>query len=439
VGPTFDLKNLGKEISMFGKISEKYMRLTRMLLAIVWLILIISMFYDPISFRFTSTDQFFGPHVSCFQFQGQCLPTSPYRMGARIFWGMIVPLVIFLLLVFGHENWRRICPLSFFSQLPKAFGIQGKRIVKKNSWLDRNVPYLQFCFLFLGLCVRLLFVNSDRWLLGWFLILTILLAISVGFLFNGKFWCHYICPMGPVQEVFGEPGGLFTSQAHVAPKGITQSMCRKIDAQGREKSACVGCKSPCIDIDAEAAYWANIRKPHRKFLIYGYVGLIIGFYGYFSLYSGNWNFLSVGVWNETNQLATLMNPGFFIAGKAIGIPKLLAVPLTLSISTVAVLSFGLWIEKLVKRFQKHREILSPEYWQSRAFAIAKFVAFNLLFFMGIYPTLDYFSPLIRLFTILMAILASSAWLIKIWKLSPSQSRRKVPLLRATNASVLSEV
>jgi hypothetical protein len=38
-------------------------------------------------------------------FQGQCLFTFPYRMGARIFWGMVVPLVIFLLLVFGHEGW----------------------------------------------------------------------------------------------------------------------------------------------------------------------------------------------------------------------------------------------------------------------------------------------------------------------------------------------
>jgi hypothetical protein len=425
---------------MFGKIPEKYMYLTRMLLAIAWLILIISMFYDPISFKFTSADQLFGPDIPCFQFQGQCLPTSPYRMGARIFWGIIIPFVIFLLLVLGHEDWRRICPLSFFSQLPRTFGIQGKRIVKKNSWLDRNVPYLQFCFLFLGLCIRLLFVNSDRLLLGWFLILTIILAISVGFSFNGKFWCHYICPMGPVQEVFGEPSGLFASHAPIAPpKGISQSMCRKIDAQGHEKSACVGCKSPCLDINGEAAYWASIRKSDRKLLIYGYVGLVMGFYGYFGLYSGNWNFLSEGVWNETDQLATLMNPGFFIAGRAIGIPKLLAVPLTLSISTAAVLWFSLRIEQLVKRLQKHRQIISPEYWQSRAFAITKFIAFNLLFFMGIQPTLGYLSPLIRIFIILMAILASSAWLIKIWKRSPSQARRRSTPLLTTNTSLLSEV
>jgi hypothetical protein len=26
-------------------------------------------------------------------------------------------------------------------------------------------------------------------------------------------------------------------------------------------------KSPCLDINGEAAYWTSIRKPHRKILI----------------------------------------------------------------------------------------------------------------------------------------------------------------------------
>jgi hypothetical protein len=42
------------------------------------------------------------------------------------------------------------------------------------------------------------------------------------------------------------------------------------------------------------------------------VGLVIGFYVYFGLYSGNWQFLFGGVWNETNQFSTLFAPGFYI-------------------------------------------------------------------------------------------------------------------------------
>ncbi len=37
---------------------------------------------------------------------------------------MVVPSAIFVVLVFGHEFWRRICPLYFFSQLPRALGMK---------------------------------------------------------------------------------------------------------------------------------------------------------------------------------------------------------------------------------------------------------------------------------------------------------------------------
>jgi polyferredoxin len=59
-------------------------------------------------------------------------------------------------------------------------------------------------------------VNSDRLLLGLFLLLTIASAITVGFLYGGKTWCNYICPMAPVQMVYSEPSGLLTSVAHTA-------------------------------------------------------------------------------------------------------------------------------------------------------------------------------------------------------------------------------
>ena len=328
---------------MFATISERAMRFVRWILTIGWLVLIFSLFYDPISAQWTAPGQIFGPAIAtrCFQFQGSCHLLTAYPLGVRIFWGMVLPLVMIILLILGHEAWRRICPLSFLSQIPRALGWQRQLVIQEESWLARHALSVQFSLLFIGLNLRLLLVNSDRLLLGIFLILTILTAVIVGFLYDGKTWCNYFCPMAPVQMIYSQPSGLLGSKAHVAPpQSITQSMCRTVKTNGREQSACVACKVSCIDIDAEGAYWDGIRQPDRKLLYYAYVGLVIGFYGYFELYSGSLNFLSAGVWNETNQLATLLNPGFFIAGYALPIPKLLAVPLTLTASAGTTYAIG---------------------------------------------------------------------------------------------------
>jgi hypothetical protein len=401
---------------MFAKIPERYMHLVRWGLTLGWLVLIASMFYDPISAQLTEPNKLFGPSdvSTCFEFQGECRQLTPYPLGARIFWGMVVPLSIITLLVFGHEAWRRICPLSFMSQIPRALGWQRKYIVKENSWLYRNHSYLQMGLLFLGLNIRLLFVNSDRILLGIFLLFTIISAITIGFLYGGKTWCNYFCPMAPVQKIYSEPSGLLGSTAHTAPPmSITQSMCRTVDKNGKEKSACVACKSPCMDIDAQNAYWNNIQHGDRKLLYYGYLGLVIGFYLYFWLYSGNWRFLSGGVWNETNHLATLFSPGFYSNGRTIPIPKLFAVPLTLTFFSSTTYVIGLWIEKAYKRHNKrfkHPLPLVEVY--HRLFILFSFAAFNLLFFLGVRPTLGWLSPVVQQLLSWGAILASSLWVFK---------------------------
>lgn len=413
---------------MFSRISERSLHLIRWGLAIGWFVLILSLFFDPISAQLTGSGNLFAASTTegCFQFQGECRPLSPYAMGARIFWGMILPLGILTLLVFGHEAWRRICPLSFISQIPRALGWQRKHIISETSWLGRNALYFQFGLLFLGLNIRLLLANSDRFLLGLFLLLTIVTAIVIGFLYEGKTWCNYFCPMAPVQMIYSEPSGLLTSPAHTAPpKSITQSMCRTVDRNGQEKSACVACKVACMDIDAEGAYWEGIKQPDRKLLYYAYVGLVLGFYLYFWLYSGNWRFLSAGVWNETNQLATLMSPGFYIAGRAIAIPKLIAVPLTLTISSGITYAIGLWLEQHYKRLnRRYRYPLSSEHVQSRMFAIATFLAFNVLFFLGVRPTLGYFPPSVQHLISWAAVVAISLWLAQTWKRSVQRYDRE---------------
>jgi len=438
---------------MINRVSEKKMHSVKWLLAVGWLILILSLFYDPITPQLTDPNNLASPFRlnpevyldpnRCVKVQGECLEEMPYSMTARIFWAMIVPAGLLIIFVFGHELWRRICPLSFFSQIPRALGIQRKRKVinpttgssryelvrvEKDSWLGRNHLYLQFGFFFLGLNIRLLFVNSDRLALASFLLLTILSAILVGYLFAGKSWCHYFCPMAPVQMVYTGPRGLLDSQAHQGQRqAITQSMCREVDrTTGQEKSACVSCQSPCFDIDSERSYWDGITQPDQKLLSYGYLGLVIAFYFYYLLYSGNWAYYYSGAWtHEETQLATVLSPGFYIFNQAIPIPKLIAAPLTLGLFAGGSYLICDRLEKAYRAFLKRtQQHLSNEQILHRAFTVSTVVAWNIFWMFGSRPNLAVLPVWAeRLFTGFI-VLVSGLWLYQTFGRSSEQYSRE---------------
>ncbi len=425
---------------MITQVSEKKMHSVRWLLAVGWLTLILSLFYDPISPWLTNPSHLISPFhlhpekyldpMSCVKVQGICLPQQPYALGARIFWAMIVPISIMILLVFGHELWRRICPLYFFSQIPRALGIQRQRkivnpntgnvryelaSVEKKSWLGRNYLYLQFSLLYLGLNIRILFVNSDRLALGLFLLLTIASAITVGFLFKGRSWCQYFCPMAPVQILYTGPRGLLGSDAHLkSPQSITQSTCRTVDSSGIQKSACVSCQSPCIDIDAERSYWEGITRADQKLVFYGYFGLMLGFYFYYYLYSGNWEYYFSGAWtHESGQLHTLFNPGFYIFARTIPIPKLVAAPVTLAVFT-ATSYFGFeLLEKAYKAYlQRRNKYINSEQVLHVLFVSCTFISFNVFFLFGGRPNINLLPNWVILIFNALVTIFSSTWLYR---------------------------
>ena len=438
-------------LTMLNNIPEKHMHRARWVLTVSWLLLIVLLVYDPISPWLTEPQNLLSPFREdpniCIKLQGVCLEEQPHSMAAQFFWSAVIPVSIFILLVLGHEFWRRICPLSFLSQIPRALGIQRKKRqinprtgtvsyrlakVSQNSWLAHNYLYLQFLLLYLGLCIRILFVNTVGWVLALFLLLTIGLAILVGYLYEGKTWCNYFCPMAPVQKIYGEPRGLLTSTAHQSEnKTITQSMCREIDAEGIEQSACVACQTPCIDIDAERTYWHGINKPDRKLLYYGYVGLAFSFYFYYYLYAGNWDYYFSGVWaHEENLLSTLFSPGFYLFDTPIPIPKLVAVPLTLGFFTWGSYCLGLKLEKTYQSYlSKKNQNISPEIIQHQLFTLCTFLIFNFLFLWGSFlqislPHRTIVSPMLIFAFKIFIVFVSTIWLYRTWGRSPELYSRE---------------
>lgn len=424
---------------MIGQVSEQKMHAVRWVLVVGWLLLIFSLFYDPISYHLSDPNNLVSPFgdqvinlaqlpAQCVKVQGNCLKETPYPMGTRIFWGMVVPSAVMIVFVLGHEAWRRICPLYFLSQIPRSLGLKPRLSIKKNRWLVQNHLYLQFTLLFIGLNFRILFINSARLVFGCFLLFTILAAITIVFLYGGRSWCHYVCPFGMVQMVFTGPRGLLDSEAHKAPpRSITQSMCRTVDSKtNQEKSACINCKSTCMDIDAEKAYWENLTKPGRKLVQYGYLGLVSGYFIYYYLYAGNFNYYFSGAWtHEENQLATLLKPGFYLFNQPIPIPKLVAVPLTFAFFVVISCWIGSKSEKALFSYLRRNNPKSDRQMVlHRVFSLYTFLAFNAFFIYGGRPEILRLPFLAQQSFNAFIILVSTLWLYRTWGRSGEQYNKE---------------
>jgi hypothetical protein len=423
---------------------ESSLHRIRWVLAGAWLLIIGSLFHDPWSARFTEPDHPWSPlrlPADCIPVQGVCLTEQPYALGTTLFWGAVVPSAIFILLVFGHELWRRICPLSFLSQIPRALGLQRQRQrlnprtgelrqqlarVPADSWLGRHYPKLQFGWLFLGLCGRILFFNADRLVLAGWLLFTIAAAISVGWLYGGKSWCQYFCPMAPVQSVYSTPSGLLGSQAHTSEQPITQSMCRTVLPDGTEQSACVACQQPCIDIDAERMYWARLDSREFSFERYGYVGLVVGYFLYYYLYAGNWAYYFSGAWaRQQDQLSQLLDPGLYLFGQAIAIPKLMAVPLVLGLFT----ALGVWLGRGIEAWWRSRQRrrsrpVAGTLIRHRVFVVATFLVFNVFFLFAGRPLLLLLPAWVQYLFDVSLVAASTLWLHKAWRRNPELYSRE---------------
>jgi len=124
------------------------------------------------------------------------------------------------------------------------------------------------------LALRLAWVNHDPRALGLLFAATLLAALVSGWLWDGKTWCHFLCPMGPVEAI------LMGLRPVLRPRGrLPESLCRTLDEQGRERSTCVHCHSPCLDIDASKAYRTSLREERGLGAAWwSYPGLVLAFF-----------------------------------------------------------------------------------------------------------------------------------------------------------------
>jgi hypothetical protein len=428
---------------MLATAPERSLRGVRALLLLGWLALLVSLFWDPVTPRFTDPANEASPFRvdgSSVVIQGEPITSEPYAMGNRIFWSMIIPLVPLFLLVAGHEAWRRICPLSFVSQLPRLFGLQRRHrklnrrtgiveaavvLPARQGWWQRHALDVQLALLFVGLNARILFVNSDRTALAVFIVGILAIVLLVGWFWGGKTWCNYLCPLGTIQKVYTGPGGLLESRPHIAKPSTPQSMCRKPGPDG-DTSTCVGCTPACPDIDRERAYWESLEDPSVRRLYYGLFGLLVGFYGFYYLYSGTWDYYYSGLWtHEPGQLSKLLGPGLYLNQQTVPIPKLISAPLVIALAVG--LSYALWslIERawttLSRRWSPNRTAVEALH---QVLTVCAFVSINTFYLFAGRGNLALLpAPVVHGIDIAIVLL-TSIWLVRTLRRHPLTYRQE---------------
>ena len=407
------------------------MRFVRTGLLVAWLVLIGSLLFDPVTPGLTAPDNLVSPfHLreAPVIVQGKPLAAEPYAMGNRIFWTMALPLVPLALMLFGHETWRRVCPLSHFSQIPTMLGRQRQirrlnrgsgrvervlALLPSQAWLRQNQLYFQFGLLTFGVLGRILFYNSDRIALALAFTFVLGFALLVGLLYGGKTWCNYFCPISVIQDIYTGPGGLFDSKAHIEPSPIGQSMCRAPGARA-DRSICVGCTTNCPDVDLENSYWRSIESDAKRFMYYGFFGLVFAFYTYYFIYSGGWDYYMSGAWtHERGQMAALLAPGVYLGGIAIPVAKLIAAPVYFALCIALAYVLFAFIERRYAGFVARRgEPLSKARLRHRMLTVCAFLTINLFYVFAGRPNVLLMPPLVGRLIDVLILSISLIWLIR---------------------------
>ena len=182
--------------------------------------------------------------------------------GLFVLWTVVIPLLPLLFLT-APGIWRNLCPLAASNQTPRALDIT--KAITAPGWL-KEYGYVIAFSLFIGFVVlRKVGLDDSGPLSALLLLGAMLAAFTGGMLLKGKSgWCSTICPLLPVQRIYGQTPLFMVANAHCQP--------------------CVGCVKNCYDFNPRAAYLADLNDAdtywsgYRKYFVGAFPGLIVGFF-----------------------------------------------------------------------------------------------------------------------------------------------------------------
>jgi len=182
--------------------------------------------------------------------------------GLFVLWQVVIPALPLLFMV-APGVWRNICPLATSNQTPRLLGIT--KALNPPGWL-KEYGYVIAISAFVGFVLLRKVGLDDSGPLSALLLLGAMTgAFAGGMVLKGKSgWCSTMCPLLPVQRIYGQTPFALVGNNHCQP--------------------CVGCAKNCYDFNPRAAYLADLNdndgywSGRRRFFVGAFPGLVLGFF-----------------------------------------------------------------------------------------------------------------------------------------------------------------
>ncbi|MFD0008964.1 FAD-dependent oxidoreductase [Streptomyces sp. NPDC127178] len=169
------------------------------------------------------------------------LIVSP-RQGLTIWWGIAVPLLPLVWLLMAGL-WRNICPLAAVNQVPRRSGLSLSRSAPA-KW-TKYAPALGMTAFLIMVASRPLLFDHSGVATAAALGAALCGALLGGVLLKGKSgWCSSVCPLLPVQRLYGQAPLTVVPNAHCQP--------------------CVGCTKNCYDFNPKIAWLADVHDTDAR-------------------------------------------------------------------------------------------------------------------------------------------------------------------------------
>jgi NADPH-dependent 2,4-dienoyl-CoA reductase/sulfur reductase-like enzyme/ferredoxin len=179
------------------------------------------------------------------------------KLGLPIFWGIAIPLLP-LVFFLAPGLWRNLCPLASSNQLPRWLRL-SRGWTHKKLWSGAAYP-TGLALFFLLVMARKLYIEQSGPATAVLIGGAMAAAFVGGLFFKGKSgWCSTLCPLLPVQRLYGQTPFVAIANTHCKP--------------------CVGCTKNCYDFAPLSAALADQYDSSRRYRNYRrfFAGVFPGF------------------------------------------------------------------------------------------------------------------------------------------------------------------